>query len=128
MQSRPYYNMMDQICRSSGWVLGSDRGEMVIGIPQQDGSQQSVIVNDFQDTSGQAAIRLWSPVGPADRVPADQALTVNFQLPLGFLAVREGQAVVCATRIVNFTAQAEMTHLLHTVAYFAKFYATHYGG
>ena len=127
MQSRPYYSMMDQICRANGWVLGADRGEMVLGVPQQDGSQQSVIVNDYVDTSGQAAVRLWSPVAAADRVPADQALTVNFQLPLGFLAIREGQVVVCATRIVNFTDQAEMSNLLHTVAYYAKFYATHYG-
>ncbi len=126
MLGRAYDGMMDQICRSSGWVLGSDSGEMVIGIPQQDGSQQSVIVNDFQDTSGQAAVRLWSPVCPVDKVPADQALTVNFQLPMGCLAVREGQVVICATRIVGFTDQAEMTSLLHTVAYFAKFYAGHY--
>jgi hypothetical protein len=128
MQERPYYSLMDQICRSNGWLLGQDKGEMVLGIPQQDGSQQSVVINDFVDTSGQAAMRMWSPVAAADRVPADQALQVNFQLPAGALAVREGQVVVCATRIVNVTNQAELAPLLQTLAHFAKFYASHYGG
>jgi hypothetical protein len=118
--------MMDQICRSMGWVFGSDRGEMVIGVPQQDGSQQSVEINDFVDTSGQAAIRLWSPICPADKVPPDQALTVNFQLPAGCIAVKDGMAVICSTRIVNFTDQAELTSLVHTVASYAAFYKNHY--
>jgi hypothetical protein len=126
VQGRPYYNMMDQICRSNGWVLGSDAGEMVVGVPQQDGSQQSVVINDFQDPSGQPAIRMWSPVAPSDRVPADQAMGVNFQLPCGCLATREGQAVICETRVLNYTDQAELTTLLHTIAQFANFYANHY--
>ncbi len=126
VHGRPYYGLMDQICRSNGWVLGADAGEMVIGVPQPDGSQQSVVVNDFTDTSGQAAIRMWSPVSPQDRVPADQALGVNFQLPAGCLAIREGQVVVCATRVVNYTDQAELMSLIHTVAQFASFYANHY--
>jgi hypothetical protein len=128
VQGRSYYNKIDQICRSSGWVLGTDLGEMVIGVPQADGSQQSVVINDFQDPSGQAAIRIWSAVAPIAKVPVDQAMTVNFQLPAGCLAVNPElqQVVICATRIVNYTDQAELSTLLSTVAHFAAFYAKHY--
>ena len=129
VQGRPYYNKIDQICRSNGWVLGSDQGELVISVPQADGSQQSVVINDFQDPGGQAAIRIWSPVAPVDKVPIDQAMTVNFQLPAGCLAVNPtiNQVVICATRIVNYTDQAELSTVLSTVAHFASFYAKHYG-
>ncbi|RMG19099.1 MAG: hypothetical protein D6731_00380 [Planctomycetota bacterium] len=86
-----------------------------------------MVINDFVDpTTGQAAMRIWSAVAPADRVPVDQAMTVNFQLPAGAFAVNEGMAVIVTTRIVNFTDQAELTPLLATVAQFAKFYADHY--
>lgn len=127
MHDKPYYSLMDRICRSNGWVLGQDKGLVVIGVPQQDGSQQSVVVDEFQDTSGQFAIRLWSPVAPADRVPADQALQVNAQLPHGALANREGQIVVAITRIWNATNQMDLTTIMSVIAYYAAFYAKHYG-
>ncbi len=129
MIQKPYTSMMDQICRSNGWVLGSDKGEMVIGVNTADGAQQPVVINDFQDGStAQFAIRLWSPVCPADRLPADQALQLNMQLPHGCLANREGQIVMTATRVLNMTNQTDLTNLLSVIAYYASFYAKHYAG
>jgi hypothetical protein len=121
--------MMDQICRAQSWTLGTDQGEMTVTVPQQDGSDQVVTINDFNDPSGQAAIRVWSPVTVVGKVPPDQALTVNFQLPAGALATNAAtnQIVVCATRIVGFVNQAQMVTLISTVAHFASFYANHYG-
>ena len=126
MQDRPYFNLFDQICRSNGWVLGSDKGEMVLGIPQQDGSQQSVVINDFQDSSGQPAIRMWSPVAPTEKVPADQAMSVNAQLPHGHLAVQNNQVVMMTTRLVGLLNQAELSTLLSVLSYYAAFYRGHY--
>jgi hypothetical protein len=125
VQTRPYYSMMDQICRSNGWVLGSDKGEMVLGIPQGD-AQVSVVVNEFQDATGQLAIRFWSPVAMVDKVPADQALQVNYQLPHGCMADKEGQIVLTVTRIWNFTSQADVTNVLQNLSYYAQFYRQHF--
>jgi len=86
---RPYQGMFDQICRTNGWVLGEDKGEMVLGIPQGDG-QVSLVVNEYQDATGQLALRFWSPVAPTDKVPAEQAMQINAQLPHGCLADKEG--------------------------------------
>ena len=64
MNQRPYYNLFDQMCRSNGWVLGVDKGEMVIGVPQQDGHQQGVVVNDFLvlvDSANQFRAQGYSP-------------------------------------------------------------------
>ncbi|MBL4845546.1 MAG: hypothetical protein JKY65_08475 [Planctomycetes bacterium] len=126
MQERPYYSLFDQMCRSSGWVLGQDKGEIVLGVPQEDGTQVSIVVNEFQDSTGQLALRFWSPVAPADRVPADQALLVSYQLPHCTLGNREGQIVATATRVVNFTTQADLTHLIQTLSYYAHFYGKHF--
>lgn len=123
MQSRPYYGLFDQMCRSSGWILGQDKGEIVLGVPQDDGVQVSVVVNEFQDSTGQLALRFWAPVAPADQVPADQALQVSFQLPHCCLGNREGHIVATATRVVNFTSQADLTLLIQTLSYYAHFYA-----
>lgn len=125
MQDKPYLSLMDKICRSNGWVLGADRGETVVGIPQG-GGQQSVVVTDFQDSTGQFAIRLWAPVAPADKIPPEQALEVNYALPHGCLATKEGQVVLTATRIWNLTNQADLTNLLSILAYYADFYGKHY--
>ncbi len=125
---KPYTSMMDQICRSSGWVLGYDKGEMVLGVPTQEGGQQAVVVTDFQDGTGQLALRLWSPVCPADKLPADQALGINWQLPHGSLALNEGQVVLTATRILNLTNQTDLTNLISIISYYAAFYGKHYGG
>ncbi|MGE0710561.1 MAG: hypothetical protein AB7N76_27210 [Planctomycetota bacterium] len=126
MQQPSYFNLFDQICRSNGWVLGSDRGEMVLGVPQSDGTQMSVVVNEFQDATGQLALRLWSPVAPADKVPADQALSVNSQLPHGCLANKDGQVVVTATRILGYTSQADLTSLIQNLTFYAHFYSKHF--
>ena len=126
MNQRPYYNLFDQMCRSNGWVLGQDKGEMVLGIPQPDGSQVSLVVNEFQDSTGQLALRFWAPVAPMDKVPADQALQVNYQLPHCALGNREGAIVATATRVVNFTSQADLTHLIQTLSYYAHFYGQHF--
>lgn len=128
MLDKPYYNLADQMCRSNGWILGQDKGEMVIGVPQADGSQVSVVFNDFQDSTGQFAIRLWTPVCQAAQLPADQATQLNWQLPQGCLANREGAIVLTATRVFNFTNQADLTHLINTLVYYGAFYAGHYGG
>ena len=127
MQERPYYNLMDQMCRSSGWILGQDKGEMVLGIPQG-GENQNVVVNEFQDSSGQLALRFWTPVAAKATVPADQALTINWQLPHCALAEREGAIVITATRTSNQTNQADLTALISTIAYYGNFYRKHYGG
>lgn len=126
MQDRPYYSLFEQTCRSNGWILGQDKGEMVLGVPQQDGSQVSVVVNEFQDATGQLALRMWSPVAPTDKVPPDQALQVNYQLPHGALADKGGQVVVVCTRIVNLVNQAELTNLITNVTYYAHFYGQHF--
>jgi hypothetical protein len=128
VQERSYYGLFDQMCRSCGWVLGQDKGEMVLGIPQDDGSQVSIVVNEFQDSTGQLALRFWSPVAPVDQVPPDQALLVNYQLPHCSLGDREGQVVATATRVVNFTTQADLTHLIQTLSYYAHFYGAHFAG
>jgi hypothetical protein len=116
---------LDQICRSNGWILGTHAGEVVIGVPQGDGKQQNIEVNEFQD-SGQLALRIWSPVTQASKVPSDQALQVNFKLPHGALAEKDGSIVVVATRLWSQTNQADLTHVLQTVAHYAAFYANHY--
>lgn len=126
MQGKPYYNVMDQICRSSGWVLGQDKGDMVLGIPQQDGSQISVVVNEFTDSTGQFAIRLWAPVAPMDKVPPEQAMQVNSQLPHGCLADKDGHCVMTVTRVLNLTNQADLTNLLQVLSYYAHFYSGHF--
>lgn len=126
MQSRPYYGLFDQMCRSSGWILGQDKGEMVLGVPQDDGTQVNVVVNEFQDATGQLALRFWSPVAPVDKVPADQALQVSYQLPHCCLGDREGTIVTTATRVVNFTSQADLTNLIQTLSYYAYFYGRHF--
>ena len=125
MQEKVYYGLLDQICRSQGWVLGTHQGEVVVVVPQADGKTQNIEINEFQDSS-QVALRIWSPVCPAAKIPADQALTVNFKLPHGALAVKDGTVVVVVTRLFNQTNQADLTHVLQTVAHYAAFYANHY--
>jgi len=125
---KPYYNLCDQLCRSNGWALGQDKGEMVVGVPQADGSQVSIVINDFQDATGQFAMRFWTPVCMATQLPAEQAVQLNWQLPQGCLANREGQIVLTSTRLLNMTNQADLTHLLNTLAYYGAFYAGHYSG
>ena len=126
MQDRPYYNLFDQACRSNGWVFGQDKGEMVLGVTQQDGTQVSVVINEFNDSTGQFAIRLWAPVAPADKVPPDQALQVNSALPHGCLANKDGQIIMTVTRILNMTNQADLTNLVQVISYYAHFYGNHF--
>jgi hypothetical protein len=125
MTQRSYQGMFDQICRTNGWILGEDKGEMVLGIPQGD-VQVSLVVNEYQDATGQLALRFWCPVAPADKVPADQAMQINSALPHGCLATKDDQVIMTATRILNMTNQAELTVIFQTLAYYADFYGKHY--
>lgn len=128
MALKPYHNFFDQICRRNQWILGEDKGEMVIGVATGDGGQRSVVVNDFQDTSGQLALRMWSPIVQVGRVPADQALKINMQLPHGALAEHQGQVVLVSTRVFKGANPSEVSDLVAALATFAAFYAKHYGG
>lgn len=125
--SRPYEATLDRICRSNGWVLGEDKGQVVLGIPGGDGGQIAVVVDEFQDSSGQQALRFWAAVAPQSKVKPDQALGVNAQLPHGALALKDGQLVMLATRVLNQTSPADLTTILSAVAYYAAFYRKHYG-
>jgi hypothetical protein len=125
---KPYYQFMDGICRRNGWVLGEDRGDMVIAVPTGDPQPRPVVVLDFQDTTGQLALRFFSPVVPAGKIPADQALAINFQLPHGAIAIKDGQVVICATRVLGTANPTEVTGVIAAIATYAAFYAKHYGG
>lgn len=126
--ARPYEGMLDQICRSNGWVLGEDKGQLVLGIPGGDGNQAAVVIDEFQDSTGQQALRFWSAVAPQSKVKPDQLLTINAQLPHGALAFKDGQAVMLATRVLNLTSPADLATVLTALAYYAGFYRKHYGG
>jgi len=126
VQEKPYYSLMEQVCRAQGWVLGQDKGDMVLGVPHE-GEQQSLAVYEFQDSSGQFALRLWSPICAADKLPADQALKINYQLPHGALAVHDGAVGMVATRVLNHTNQTDLTTLVTALTYYAAFYKQHYG-
>jgi hypothetical protein len=119
---------MQQICDRNGWILGYDKGELVIGVTLQSGEQRSIVVGEFQDMSGQIALRLWTPIAPASAIPAEQALQLNMQLPHGALAIKDGRAVLVATRVYKDANLSDMSNLMSTIAYFGDFYGKHYGG
>lgn len=125
---KPYQSFFDGLSRRNGWVVGEDKGQMVLGVPTADGGQRPIVVAEFQDSSGQLALRFWAPVAPIGKVPPDQALKLNYQLPHGALAEKEGQVVIVATRVFNGINAADVTNVIAALAHFSGFYAKHYGG
>lgn len=124
---KPYFQFIDGISRRNGWILGEEKGRMVVGVTTSDGNKRSILVDDFADTTGQLVLRFWCQVGPVGRVPADQAMKINIQLPHAALADRDGIVVITATRMMQFANPSEVSLLLASMATFAQFYARHYG-
>jgi hypothetical protein len=123
MQDKPFYSLMEQLARRFSWEMSSELGEMVLTI-----TMQKVYVIESYDSQGQLVMRFFSKICPVDKMDPKEALKLNFQLPYGYLAIKDGDIVITATQLFKGANPSEVGTVLSNMAYYAQFYGQHYGG
>ena len=96
----------EQVCEDEEWTLEPGR----IEIDFESGRHQSVSF-EFFEFEGQALVRLHSRIGSTkhiDPVRLTSALSLNFRLPHGALAVHKDELVIVDTMMVSEADPAEI--------------------
>jgi hypothetical protein len=112
--------LLERVCETNEWTMTS--GEIVV--PAERGRTQAFRWKPFQDGTREMA-RLWTLIGPAGKLTPtrlDAALSLNFNLPFGALALIDGNLGRTVTFLVPAVDEEEIEFALRSMAEVADRY------
>ena len=115
-----FERLLERVCETNEWKMTSRE----IVVPAEGGRTQAFRWKPFQDGRREMA-RLWTLIGPAEKLTQtrlDAALSLNFSLPFGALALIEGNLGMTATFLVAAVDEEEIEHALRSMAEVADRY------
>jgi hypothetical protein len=108
------------VCESKGWKFSDKQVDVEIGA-----DRHQAVHLDFFEHDGRELVRFHSTIGSTERIRSDRlsfALEVNYGLPHGSLAVKEGMLVMVDTLILNDADPAEIEATVGYLADTADYY------
>ena len=114
MSQAAFDEVLASVCREQGWKLERNRVELSI----EGGRRQSVEVEPFE-FSGEALVRLVSPIGPTEHIEPlhlNTALRLNYGLPYGALALRGDELVLIDSLMLDDVEPSEVEAVVRYLA------------
>jgi hypothetical protein len=111
-------DLVAEIAALQEWTFSQADDGFVFDIPQAGGRRQRVAVSEFEFESA-ALVRIVSTVGPKGKLNPEQlvrALSLNFHLPYGRLAVTHEDLVITDTRPLRTTTARTMVDAIGYIA------------
>jgi len=115
-----FQQLVEKVCEANEWTMTS--GE--IHVPAPKGRSQAFRWKTFHDGAREMA-RLWTLIGPAEKLTPTRvhaALSLNFNLPFGALAIGDDHLCMTATFLVSDVDEAEIETALRSMAEVADRY------
>ncbi len=101
-----FEQLFEKVCAKNNWSQSGDGAELVL----PGGRKQRVLIQRFQHGSDDMA-RAYSVVGGAEEMSATRltsALSLNFNLPYGALAIHGGKLVMTDTFLIRDADEGEV--------------------
>lgn len=106
--------LLRTVCDANGWT--TDGTKVEIALPSD---RKQVVAVELFSHEGEEMARIWSNVGSADALSETRlraAFGINYQLPHGALAIREGHLVMADTFLVSDADQGEVEQSMRNLA------------